>query len=178
MFIFLRNQQDVDNHDVHNNDDTDDSEPSSDCQMEGNSEEQQLEKLVLKGQLLETKDPSNPEASGEIPPNVEGIIDEPRQKIEGINRAVVMTVTPPVVNHNPKALIASTETEGACLALPSPGGPQNGQQPLPDSKRSHKNKARIKNKSCKERPLVAGNTTSCVQCSDVNTLTPKIAIPK
>ena len=178
VFIFLRNQQDVVNHDVH--DDTDDSDPSSDNQTEGNSEEQLLEKLVLEGHLLETKDPSNSEASGEIPPNDDGIIDEPRQKIEGINSAEVMTVTPPVVNHNPKALVAtSTETEGACLVLPSPGGPQNGRQPLPDSKkRSRKNKARIKNKSRKEWPLLAGNTTSCVQCSDVDTPTPNITIPK
>ena len=105
-----------------------------------NSEEQQLEKLVLKGQLLETKDPSNPEASGEILLNADRTIDDhgTQQKIEGINSAEIMTVTPPVGNHNPTTLVvASTETEGACLALqlPSPGGPQNGQQLVPDSKR-------------------------------------------
>ena len=72
---------------------------------------------MLKGQLLGTKDPSNSEARGEIPPNDDGIIDEPRQKIEGINSTKVMTVTLPVGNHNPKALVAaSTETEGPCLA--------------------------------------------------------------
>ena len=113
--------------------------------MEGNSEEQQLEKLVLKGQLLlETKDLSNPETSSEIPPNDDGIIDEPRQNIEGINSTKVTTVTPPVVNHNPTTLV-TTITSMPCLALPSPGGLQNGRQPVTDSKkRSHKNKAQLR----------------------------------
>ena len=60
---------------------------------------------MLKGQLLETKDPSNSETSGEIPPNYDdGIIDEPHQNIEGIDSTEVTTVTPPVGNHNPTGL--------------------------------------------------------------------------
>ena len=180
VLILLNSQQNIDVSGI-NNDDTDDSDWSSESKKEESDQEQQVEKLVL--HPLGTHNSSELDASNETPPNASSLVEESPQKNEDVVEAEIKVKrVAPYASASNHYLTAGAQTKGACFTFPG------GQQPVTDyEERVHTNHIKnrphvlIAGESCYQPEVKQKQSTSCVQCSDVDMpplLKPNIIIPK